>query len=396
MKNKSKITLLFLLLTAALLVGGVSTAAAKDPFKSFQLVKPYNNQAVSGKFTVRTAIRKSLVKQVWGVEFWVDGQRVSVDRKAPFTVKVNSKRFSEGEHVLRASLLVKKKGKSGPNRQICEYMRSIYIRVANTPAAARTSATRKHKKKKRKATGPTVPTAIGGPKKAKEWKLAFADEFNGTALDTTKWSDQRDDWIKGGNPYNDREDAWYLPGNTTVGNGALKLTVKNEAYDAYGLTTGMINSNHRYAFKYGYIEARVKVPSCRGCWPVFWTLPEGVAWPPELDLFEYIDTSAAQRRPFFASHWSENGVLQSNLDYFTMPCGTATDYTGNYHTYGFLWTPTKIQPYLDGVPGPAFTGAAVPQVSMYMILSLAVADGLVPAGSPSMLTDYIRVWQKRN
>lgn len=389
-------TLLILAVTALLVLAVAPYASAKDPFKSFQLLKPSNNQAVSGKFVVRTSIRKKMIKQVWGVEFWVDGQRVSVDRRAPYSAKVNSKRFPDGEHVLRASLLVKKKAKGGPNRQICEYMRSIYIRVANAPTSARTAATKKKRKKKRQAAGPAVPTAIGGPKAANKWNLSFADEFNGTALDNSKWIDQRDDWIIGGNPYNDREDAWYLPGNTTVGKGVLSQTIKNEPFDKYGLTTGMINSNHRYYFKYGYVEARVKVPSCRGCWPVFWTLPEGVAWPPELDLFEYIDTSAAQRRPFFASHWAENGVLQSNLDYFTMPCGTATDYTGNYHTYGFLWTPTKIQPYLDGVPGPAFTGAAVPQVSMYMILSLAVADGLVPSGSPSMLTDYIRVWQRKN
>lgn len=392
-KTRKSISI-FLAVAVAMLCAS-SSAFAKDPFRTFQLVKPFNNQAVSGRFVAKTSISKKQAKQVWGVEFWLDGQRLTVDRKAPYSAKINSKRFSDGEHVLRASLLVKKKGKTGPNRQICEYMRSIYIRVANLPTSARTSATRKHKRKKKKATGPEYPTAIGGVKAAKKWKLAFNDDFNGTALDPAKWIDQRDDWIKGGNPYNDREDAWYLPGNTTVGKGVLTQTVRQEAVDKYGMTTGMINSNHRYYFQYGYVEARVKVPSCRGCWPVFWTLPQGEAWPPEIDLFEYIDTAAAQRRPFFASHWSENGVLQSNLDYFTMPCGTATDYTGNYHTYGFLWTPSKIQPYLDGVPGPSFTGAAVPHLPMYMILSLGVADGLVPSGRPSMLTDYIRVWQRR-
>lgn len=384
--NFRKSTLLLALAALAALTVAFAPSASAASFGSFQLVKPYNNQRVAGKLTARTTIKKKLIKQVWGVEFWVDGQRLGVDRKAPYSIKVNTKRFDNGEHVLRASLLVRKKGTKGPNRQICEYMRSIYIRVANKVPAARISA-----KKKSKIA---VPTAIAGSKK--KWALTFADEFNGTALDNAKWTSQRDDWITGGHPYNDREDAWYLPENVSVSGGSLIQTIRQQPFDSFPLTTGMINSNHRQYFKYGYVEARVKVPSCRGCWPVFWTLPEGVQWPPELDLFEYIDTSAAQRRPFFASHWSENGVLQSNLEYFTVPCGTATDYTGKYHTYGFLWTPTKIQPYLDGVPGPVFTGAAVPQVSMYLILSLSVADGLVPDGSPSMRTDYVRIWQQKS
>jgi beta-glucanase (GH16 family) len=382
---------LVVVLTIALLAGAVSSAGAATTIRSFQLVKPSNNQRVAGKFTARTTINKRFAKQAWGVEFWVDGQRVGVDRKPPFALRINSRRFSDGEHVLRASLLIKKKGSRGPDRQVCEYMRSIYLRVANGSAKASIAA--KKKKKVKKAPGLALPTAIAGSKKP--WKLIFRDEFSGSVLDGYKWTTQRDDWIIGGSPYNDREDAWYLPGNVSVSGGSLVQTIRHQQQDQYALTTGMINSNKRFNFKYGYIEARVKVPSCRGCWPVFWTLPEGVQWPPEMDLFEYIDTAGPQRRPFFASHWAENGVNQSNLAYFTLPCGTATDYTGKYHTYGFLWTPTKIQPYLDGVPGPAFTGAAVPQLSMYLIMTLAVGDGLVPDGTPSMRTDYIRVWQHK-
>lgn len=381
--------LLLAALASLLLLVAAPGHASAAAFGSFQLVKPTNEQRVSGTFNVRTVIRKSLVKRVWGVEFWVDGQRISTDRKAPYTARINSRRFENGQHVLRASLLIKKRGAKGPDRQICEYMRSIYIRVSNKSV---TSSAAK-KKTKKKVKKPTLPTAISGSKK--KWSRVFNDEFNGSRLDRSKWSDQREDWIWGGHPYNDREHAWYLPANTRVGGGVLTQQIRQQPFDTYPLTTGMINSNNRFAFKYGYVEARVKVPSCSGCWPVFWTLPEGIQWPPEMDLFEYIDTAGEQRRPFYASHWSEGGQLKSDLDYFTMPCGTATDYTGNYHTYGFLWTRNKIQPYLDGVPGRSMTGAAVPHVSMYLILSLAVADEMIPSGSPMMRTDYIRVWQQK-
>ena len=78
-------------------------------------------------------------------------------------------------------------------------------------------------------------------------------------------------------------------------------------------------------------------------------------------MFEFIDTAAAERaRSSRATGRTTNG-LQSELYYYTSPCGTATDYTNSWHTYGFLWTGDKIQPFLDGVPGPILTGAAVPQ-----------------------------------
>jgi beta-glucanase (GH16 family) len=384
MPNLRPTPLIIVAVTTVALSAALASSAAAAPSKgSFQLVNPANNKRVSGRFTARAALSKKLAKKAWGVEFWVDGQRIGVDRKAPYSKKIDSRKFANGEHVLRASLLIRKRGSKSYDRQICEYMRSIYLRIANRSAVASISAT----------TSTKLPTAIAGSKKP--WHMIFRDEFSGTALDGAKWSDQRDDWLVGGHPYNDREDAWYQASNVSVNGGSLVQTIRKEQVDKYSLTTGMINSNKKFNFKYGYIEARVKVPSCRGCWPVFWTLPEGILWPPEMDLFEYIDTAGPQRRPFMASHWSENGVNQSNLAYFTLPCGTATDYTGKFHTYGFLWTPTKIQPYLDGVPGPTFTGAAVPQLSMYLILTLAVGDGMVPDGTPSMRTDYIRIYQQK-
>ncbi|MFT4049435.1 MAG: family 16 glycosylhydrolase [Solirubrobacterales bacterium] len=398
MTIRSRYSILTALICAALALAGIgaSSAAAASTPGSFTLLRPYNNQKISGKVKVRTAIKSSVLKSVWGVEFWLDGKRFAVDRKAPFTANLNTAGFTNGEHKLSLVLVTKKSNKKpakGPNKMLCSYTGTILVRINN---AAPLSANVK--------TVAGAPSVAAQPKKAAvpagivtkntKWNMVFRDEFDGTALDNAKWDGQRDDWMTGGNPFNDREDAWYLPANNTVGGGVLTQTVRHETQGSYNLTTGMVNSNHRFAFKYGYVEARVNVPSCDGCWPVFWTLPDGGVWPPEMDIFEYIDTTSSQRSPFFASHWSENGIYQSNLSYYPKTCGTATDYTGSYHRYGLLWTPTKIQPYLDGVPGPTFTGAAVPQASMYLVLMLSLADGANPAGSPAMKTDYVRVWQQ--
>jgi beta-glucanase (GH16 family) len=268
-------------------------------------------------------------------------------------------------------------------------LRAVYVNVKNKGAKAAAV-------KKLAIPGPISDAA----NKKKKWSLRFQDEFSGTALDPAKWNATRDDWMKGGNPYNDREGAWYKAENSTVGGGSLVQTIKREtagdliwSNHLYNYTTGMVNTDRRYSFQYGYVEARVKVPSCAGCWPVFWTLPATNTWPPEVDMFEFIDTAAGPRKPFVASHWQDANGHQSELYYYTSPCGTATDYTNSWHTYGYLWNKDKIQPFLDGVPGPIMTGVAVPHVPMYLIMALTTVDSFAPAPGSQMLTDYIRVWQ---
>lgn len=365
-------------LLAAFFAPGASALGNRD----FVIVNPSNNQTLKGAFTVRAAVKKSLVKSVAGVEFMIDGRVLHKDRKAPYTWRTDAKFITSGQHVLTANITMRKRSKKAPKRQICQYTRSIYINVQSSIASV--AAIRK----------PPVPVPLASQKK--KWKLLFNDEFSSPWLNTTKWSSQRDDWFIGGNPYNDRENAWYGAENVSTAGGKLIQKITNVPQGGYPLTTGMVNTNKKFSFRYGYLEARVKVPGCIGCWPVFWSLPQGGTGPPELDFFEFMHANGQiQAKPFFASHWSENGVPQSNLDYFTQPCGTALSYTGNYHTYGFMWTPTKVQAYLDGIPGPSFTGPAVPHESMYLILSLAVLDGMIPTGSPQMATDFIRVWQQK-
>jgi hypothetical protein len=375
------------ILTTALMVV-LAPAPAQAKFSTFMLASPSNNKTIRNKVKFSALLEANLQKRAWGVEFWVDGDKILVDRKAPYATNIDTRKLTNGQHTFRVSLIVKaKNGK--PDTTVCEFLRAVYVNVKNK--GAKSSAT-----KKLPIPGPISNAA----NKKKQWALKFQDEFSGNAIDGSKWSTTRDDWIKGGNPFNDREGAWYKPENSTVSGGSLVQTIKHEtagdmiySNHLFNYTTGMVNTDRRFSFQYGYIEARVKVPSCQGCWPVFWTLPEANTWPPEIDMFEFIDTAGGPRRPFVASHWQDSNGPQSELYYYTMPCGTATDYTNSWHTYGFLWNAGVIQPYLDGVPGPILTGTAVPHVPMYLIMALSTVDTLAPADGSKMLTDYVRVWQ---
>lgn len=230
----------------------------------------------------------------------------------------------------------------------------------------------------------------------KKWTKDFSDEFNGTSLDSSKWVDQRGPSAPGyGDPYNkDAEDAFYKSGNAAVTNGNLVLTMKQESASGYPYTSGMIQSGRSYSFPPGsYIESNIKVPSCDGCWPAFWTLdtPVDHHWPPEIDIFEFFGTQN-DKKPQFNYHWSANGLQQSGPS----PNGSLSDYTGAYHIYGLYWTGTKLVPYIDGVAYNAVSNSYVTKANQYIIYNFALGKGARPASGAQMFVDWVRVWKPTN
>lgn len=231
-----------------------------------------------------------------------------------------------------------------------------------------------------------------------EWKPAFADDFDTSTLDKQNWSAQR----RGGSaaPFNpDREDAAYDAGQVSEHNGVLELTLRQAAKRVGGVTypnrSGIVETAGRQDFMPPaggalYIRARIRVPTCGGCWPAFWLEPADGSWPPELDIFEFFN-AATQSRPRFNLHWgkwphtSQSGPTAYGL--------SDIDYTGGWHTYELYWSAKRVQAFVDGVPGPAETSAeAIPAQPMYLILNLAHKRGAALDGRPSMLVDYVKAW----
>ncbi len=224
--------------------------------------------------------------------------------------------------------------------------------------------------------------------------MIFSDEFSGSSVDSTKWSTLRGGLVwPYGDPYNPPiEDAFYKRANTTVRDGNAVLTLKKESTNGYPYTSGVLHSGNNFSYKYGYVEARVKVPKCSGCWPAFWMLdaPVDDHWPPEIDIFEFFD-SLNDPHPHFNYHWADNGHKQFGIKQFG---SSNVDYTADYHTYGLYWDANRVQVYIDGVPGPAYTDSAfVTKVPNYVIFNFALQKGKTPPSGQEMLVDYVRVWQ---
>jgi beta-glucanase (GH16 family) len=236
------------------------------------------------------------------------------------------------------------------------------------------------------ASRPTV--ASGAPA---EWKQIFADEFDGTALDRRVWEPDRSG-EKAGVPFNPEiEDGWFSPANVSVADGSLVLAIGDDGRTVhertYGYSTGMVQSNAAIPLTPSrYVEARIRFPECDGCWPAFWLHPLA-GWPPEIDIAEYLETSAKSRPGF--NYFDADGKKTGLREY-----GAAdVDYRDEFHTYGVLWEGDRLIPYLDGEPYDALTVTEnVTQGPMMIILNLSVRGGYDTVPGQKMLVDWVRVW----
>jgi beta-glucanase (GH16 family) len=223
------------------------------------------------------------------------------------------------------------------------------------------------------------------------WSLAFSDNFDGRSLDRAKWEPTRYGRDEGGDaPFNpDAEEAWFSANNVSVRDGNLVITLKREPKTldgrTYEFSSGVVQTEQHYLIKPpAYIEARIKIPKCDGCWPGFWTVTPKV-WPPELDIMEFFGTDK-QPYPLFSYHTPDRTAISTA---YGKP---GTDYTAGYHIYGMFWDGYRAVPRLDGTAYPGIT-QAMTQLPQALILNLSVQAGENPPPGAQMLVDWVRVWR---
>ena len=123
--------------------------------------------------------------------------------------------------------------------------------------------------------------------------LVWADEFDGDALDENKWEIQLG---TGGSVglflWGNNEQQFYRRENISVENGLLRIRAQRENFGNMEYTSGRIRSLNLGDFKYGRMEARIRMDNTPGLWHAFWMLPSNppVGWPMsgEIDVMEYV------------------------------------------------------------------------------------------------------------
>jgi len=251
------------------------------------------------------------------------------------------------------------------------------------------------------AVGPLPVGSSGGA------NLVFSDEFDGTALNAGRWHTCSWWATTTCSIETNHELELYTRNNVSVAGGVLKLQARRETAVAwngttYGYTSGMISSGGRsgeiapgFTFRYGYMEARVKVPAGQGLWPAFWTLPADYSWPPEIDVMEILGHEPNVTEMHY--HYNDAGGTHRGPG----ARWAGPDFSAGWHTFGVDWQPGAMVWYVDGIERWRFTDAfAITATPQYLVLNLAVGGdwpGSPNASTPfpsDYLVDHVRVWDR--
>jgi beta-glucanase (GH16 family) len=191
--------------------------------------------------------------------------------------------------------------------------------------------------------------------------LAFNDEFNGTSLNMDKWFTR---YIYDGGTrdhLNDEQQRYRDNNNHVIANGILSLVARKvSSNDPQGVNyeSGMIRSD--WTTRYGYIEARVKMPGGVGMWPAFWLNPDvseagAATWPPEIDIFEFVNngvedlpnmlhTGVVQLPGIPETYLYADPAFSKQWTFWWAPF----KFTDDWHTISAEWTPTSVTTFVDG------------------------------------------------
>ncbi len=248
------------------------------------------------------------------------------------------------------------------------------------------------------ASGEEVPRTqlapVGPPG---SWTLAWSDEFNRDSLDRSTWQPNRYGADTGDPPFvADEEAAWFSPSSVHVVDGQLVLRVTEDERELEGRTypyrSGVVQAvqPQRAVTPGTYVEARVRVPECDGCWPAFWLVSPD-RWPPEIDIFEFFGTES-DRRPSF-NYYPEGYPEDADKSGPRLYGEPDADYRNGLHVYGLLWDGSRAVPYVDGQAHADDAAEDVTSLPLMLIINLSVQDGHEPEVGSEMAVDWVRVWQ---
>ncbi len=275
-----------------------------------------------------------------------------------------------------------------------------------------------------------------------QWQLVWSDEFDGDALDRSKWVPEESCWGGGNNErqcYTDRRE------NISVSDGILRLKARAETFTGRLLPVGMAGApggERRQSYTsgklrtlglagwtYGRFSARMKLPEGQGTWPAFWMMPvEGAygTWPlsGEIDIMEAINLETpcaecpggVERRTSGALHFGDQ-IPDNTYLYLNTSGEDDVGPSNDWRVYSVEWAEGVIQWFVDGeifmriesddwftaAPGAEGRPHAPFDQPFYLNVNLAVGGnlsekknggGFDPSSFPADLkVDWVRVEQ---
>ena len=255
--------------------------------------------------------------------------------------------------------------------------------------------------------------------------LLWSDDFAGQAgsqASSTSWTPRLCGHAasNGGGTCHNNEQQYYIPeaiaqdgstdGNLIITTKRITQPPKNAGIcyvELCSFTSGRLDTQGKISFKYGFIEARIKMPAGSGNWPAFWMLGDNinqVGWPysGEMDIVEIhsdrptITTSATH----FSATDTPNTCCGNHRFVFDEKT-VGVDVSSGFHTYAIAWLPDSISYYFDGrIVGEAtrsrVSGKWAFNEKFFLILNNAVGSfggSWANLQSSTMSIDWVRSYQ---
>ena len=197
------------------------------------------------------------------------------------------------------------------------------------------------------AVDPKVPVS--------DWQLVWSDEFDGSSIDSNKWTHEVN-CSGGGN----NEEQCYTDdaANSFVADGMLNIVALPAPEGAdKPYTSARLNTKDTQSWTYGRFEMRAKLPAGQGAWPAFWMLPTDDVyggWPRsgEIDIIEAVNLKAGNNEGgseanvygtlHYGKEWPDNS---SSGQAYLLPEGINP--ADDFHTYAIEWQEGEIRWYVD-------------------------------------------------
>ena len=245
-------------------------------------------------------------------------------------------------------------------------------------------------------------------------QLVWSDEFDETgALNTSKWFHQTQ--IPAGGSWYNGEIQHYTNRieNSSQGNGNLNLIAQKESFTDQGVTKQYTSArlNSKFAFKYGKVEVRAKLPTGVGTWPAIWMLGKNISeagayfqtqgygntsWPAcgEIDIME---------------HWGSNQNFVQSAMHTPSSSGATVNHGGQtiptasseFHIYTLEWSEDKMVFSVDNnvhyIYNPAVKNSSTWPFDkeQYILLNIAIQPSIVSSFiQDTLVVDYVRVYQE--
>ena len=256
--------------------------------------------------------------------------------------------------------------------------------------------------------------------------LVWSDEFDGNALNTNKWHHQTIGIVNGGWANGEIQHYTNSSENSFVADDNLHIVAKRKTIIQNGVSRDFTSArlNSKFAFTYGRVDVKAKLPEGDGTFPAIWTLGKNISetgaywqtqgfgttpWPDcgEIDIMEHGLHATNTVSSALHTRSSFGGTVNTK----TKPL---TDVANTYHVFSMNWSPNQITFLVDGqvhytYKKPAnFTDVNSDGINdgwpfdapQFLLINFAMG-GIAGAVSPSftessLLVDYVRIYQNTN